>query len=126
MSGIYPYQGGIDQLHTRASPRQRGSGFLSGLKRFLIPLAKVALPHVAGAVADIVGGRGAVETLKSRGREAGADLIEKAGRNASELIRNDSEPAAKPKKRRATPPTKSVSKRKKVNTTPQKRKRGWN
>jgi len=81
------YQGGIPSLYTRQGVRQRGSGFLSGLKRFLVPLAKRALPHLAGAVGDLVGGKKPMDVLKLRGRQAGADLIETAGQQASGVLR---------------------------------------
>lgn len=105
---ITPYQGGMPSLHTRFAPRQRGGGFFSSLKRFLLPLAKTAMPHVAGAVGDLISGRGAVDILKSRGRAAGADIMERA----AGVIRDESTSPASPPpapapqkgiKRRATP-----------------------
>ena len=55
--------------------RQRGSGFLSSLKRFVIPLAKRALPHVVGAISDIASGGGVGESLKKRAADAGSDAL---------------------------------------------------
>jgi len=69
------YQGGIPYSTTRIGPYQRGSGFFSSMRRFLIPLAKTALPHVARAVGDVVSGKTIGDTLKSRGAEAGKDML---------------------------------------------------
>lgn len=66
------YTGGIPALNTR---RQRGGGFFSALKRFLIPVARTALPHVVGAVGDVLSGQSVGDTLKSRGMSAGADVL---------------------------------------------------
>lgn len=108
------YQGGIPSLYTRHGLRQqRGSGFLSGLKRFLLPLARRALPHVAGAVSDIVAGKEpVVDILKTRGRAAGADLIESAGRQASNALRQGIKRSSAPAN--ATPPKKRRQKRPRV------------
>lgn len=111
------YQGGIPSIYTRYSPRQRGGGFLSSLKRFLLPIAKTALPHLAGAVGDVVSGRDFKETLASRGRAAGAAAIREVGQQAADLIEPNVAPANKKYKRRATAPQKSFSakRRKKSN-----------
>jgi len=115
---ITPYQGGMPSLRTRHGPRQRGSGFFSSLKRFLLPIAKTALPHVAGAVGDLIGGRSAMETFKSRGRAAGADIIGKA----ADVIResppeNEVTSPRKGIKRKAAPIRTSVSTLKKKKKT---------
>lgn len=92
------YQGGIPSIYTKYGNRQQGSGFLSGLKRFLIPLARTALPHVAGVVGDLVSGKKPLETLKSRGRAAGADIIETVGEQASQALRKGIKRKQPPKK----------------------------
>lgn len=68
---ISTYRGGLPLLHTRTPPGQRGSGFLSTLKRFLVPIGKAVLPSVFGGVSDLMEGRSLGETAKSRGLEVG-------------------------------------------------------
>lgn len=114
-SAITPYQGGLPVLHTRYGPRQTGSGFFSSLKRFLIPIAKTAFPHVAGAVGDLVSGKSAKEVLKSRGRSAGASLLRGVGDMIDNREDNSSSAPSVPKKaykRKATVGKSSVSPKK--------------
>ena len=66
------YRGGLPVLHTR---RQRGSGFLSALKRYVLPIAKRALPHITGAISDIASGDSVKDTLKRRAADAGSDAL---------------------------------------------------
>jgi len=115
ISGVY--QGGIPSLHTRQGLRQQGSGFFSGLKRFLMPIARKALPHVAGAVGDLFAGQKPMEILKSRGREMGADMLETAGHQGSAALRR-----RKPIKRKAAKPS-SVSSAKQQRR--QQTKKSW-
>ena len=77
MSGlITPYQGGIPNLYTRSGRAgQRGGGFFSSLKRFLIPIGKAILPSLAGGAGDLLSGRGVKETLKKRGLDAGKSAL---------------------------------------------------
>lgn len=113
-SGFTPYQGGMPALYTRYGSRQRGSGFLSAMKRYLIPLARTALPHVAGAVGDIVSGKGLINTLKSRGRGAGADIL----REAANVI-GENPPSAG-----GSPPAKRVYKQARKTNTNRRKKGG--
>ena len=69
------YQGGIPIASTRYAPYQRGAGFFSVMRRFLTPLAKTALPHVARAVGDVVSGQSIGNTFKKRGAAAGKDML---------------------------------------------------
>lgn len=94
------YQGGIPISTTRYAPYQRGSGFLSSIGRFLIPLAKSALPHVARAVGDVVSGESLGKTLKTHGLEAGKDMLRTVADNVAP-------PPRKNYKRKAPPPKKS-------------------
>ena len=72
--GITPYQGGLPYLYTRGG-RQRGGGFFSSLKRFLIPMGRAVLPSLVRGVGDVISGRPVVETLKKRGLEAGKSAL---------------------------------------------------
>ena len=72
--GITPYQGGFPYLYTRGG-RQRGGGFFSSLKRFLIPMGRAVLPSLVRGVGDVISGRPVVETLKKRGLEAGKSAL---------------------------------------------------
>jgi len=134
ISGISPYQGGFPILHTRyrGGGSQRGAGFLSTIKRFLIPIAKTAMPHVFGAIGDVVQGKSALETLKSRGRAAGADVLH----GVADHLRGPHSGSAPANRTTAAPPTsapKKVYKRKRQQQPPQleqkptkKRQRQWN
>jgi len=98
MSASYEvFQGGYPVLHTR-SKQQRGSGFFSALKRFILPIARRLLPHAAGAVSDLASGKSISDTLKNRAASAGADVIETAagqGANAlRHLVNNSNQPPA--------------------------------
>ena len=69
---ISTYQGGIPYLYTRAGQAgQRGGGFFSSLKRFLIPIGKAILPSVVGGVGDLIEGKSVKDTVISRGKDAG-------------------------------------------------------
>lgn len=81
------YQAGMPSIYSGGA-RQRGSGFLSALKRFVLPLAKRVIPHVAGVVSDIAQGGDIKDTLKKRGMEAGADVLETAAGQGAQAIRN--------------------------------------
>ena len=72
--GITPYQGGLPYLYTRGG-RQRGGGFFSSLKRFLIPMGRAVLPSLVRGVGDVISGRPVVDTLKKRGLEAGKSAL---------------------------------------------------
>lgn len=84
-----------------------------------MPIAKTALPHVAGAVSDLIGGKSAMETLKTRGRALGADVTHRA----ADFIRGDgggddddvpsSRAIRKPIKRKKQPAKSSLPKKKK-------------
>ena len=98
------YRGGYPTLYSRR--RQRGGGFLSTLKRFLVPIAKTILPHAAGAFSDVVSGKDLKQTLKSRALAAGADVLEGAGQVGSSMMRGAAAPSPPP------PPPAKVYKRK--------------
>ena len=66
LSGLY--------LYTRGG-RQRGGGFFSSLKRFLIPMGRAVLPSLVRGVGDVMSGRPVVDTLKKRGLEAGKSAL---------------------------------------------------
>ena len=72
--GIIPYQGGLPYLYTRGG-RQRGGGFFSSLKRFLIPMGRAVLPSLVRGVEDVMSGLPVVDTLKKRGLEAGKSAL---------------------------------------------------
>ena len=79
-ANINSFQGGIPYLYTRSGHGQRGSGFFSSLKRFLIPIGKAVLPSVVGGVSDLVSGKSFGETAKKRGLAAGKDALGAAAR----------------------------------------------
>lgn len=110
---IDPYQGGMPLLYSRYGPRQTGSGFFSSLKRFLIPIAKSTLPHLAGAVGDLVSGKSVMDVAKSRGRAAGASLLH----NAADMMQQPSNASLKNYKRKAPVRKKPVSSAKRVKTS---------
>lgn len=125
MSNAYEvYQGGYPVLHSTRKYGQRGSGFFSSLKKFVLPIAKKLLPHAAGAVSDLVSGRSVKDTLKSRAADAGADVVEAAANHGAQALRNLSSSnkpttsfvaAPKKYKRKAMQaPTQSLSKRKRT------------
>ena len=87
MSNIATYQGGLMPLYTRGPiGGQRGSGFFSSLKRFLIPIGKAVLPSLFRGASDLISGRPLAETAKSRGLEAGKRAI---GALANSVFNND-------------------------------------
>lgn len=103
------YTGGIPPLNSR---RQRGAGFLSTLKRFLVPIAKTVLPQVVGAVGDVLGGKSALDTLKSRGRAAGAGAMHSVADTLSPNAPPPPPPPPKRKyKRNAASPQKRIRKK---------------
>ncbi len=97
------YRGGLPILHSR---RQRGSGFLSVLKRFALPIAKKLFSHAApqmfGAVTDIFSGGDVKDTLKRRATQVGSSLL----RDVADTV----SPPAK-RRRAARPPTKKKYKK---------------
>lgn len=98
------YTGGIPPLNSR---RQRGAGFLSTLKRFLVPIAKTVLPQVVGAVGDVLGGKSALDTLKSRGRAAGAGAMH----SVADTLSPNAPPPKRKYKRNAASPQKRIRKK---------------
>lgn len=63
---MIPFQGGLPSYTTRS--RQRGSGFLSAAKRFLLPVAKRGLKELVGGVGDVISGNKSVgEAFAERG-----------------------------------------------------------
>jgi len=121
MSNFQVYQGGIPSLQTRRQGlRQQGSGFLSGLKRFLMPIAKKALPHIAGAVGDLVSGEKPLDVLKARGRAVGADLIDSLGGQASTALRKGIKRGASPQKS-----TKPKQRRQRVTAAASRQRKHW-
>lgn len=106
------YQGGLPPLYTRyAAHGQRGAGFLSSVKRFLIPIAKTVLPHVVGGVTDLVSGQDIKTTLKRRGLDAGKSVL-KTAVDSITAPSTEASPTPMPKKaykRKKTPRPKSVS-----------------
>lgn len=100
---INPFQGGLPAYRTRYN--QRGSGFLSALKRFVVPIARTVLPHVLGGVSDVVRGDSTpMQALKRRG----ADLVT----NVAAPHTSDSRPPTKKYKRAVPPPQKKQKKKK--------------
>ena len=86
---IVSYQGGIPFLYTRAGARgQRGSGFFSALKRFLIPIGKAVLPSVFSGVSDVLAGKSVGETLKRRGLEVGKKALGATVRQVVDTMSN--------------------------------------
>lgn len=73
------YRGGLPVLPPTYR-RQRGSGFLSAIGRFAMPIlksvGKAILPSVAGGVGDLIEGSATpMEILKRRAAEAGKNVI---------------------------------------------------
>ena len=75
MSEIATYRGGLTPIYTRSPLGQRGSGFLSSLKRFLIPIGKAVLPSVFRGAKDLLSGKALGETVKNRAVEAGKQAL---------------------------------------------------
>ena len=111
MSGlITPYQGGIPNLYTRSGRAgQRGGGFFSSLKRFLIPIGKAILPSLAGGAGDLLSGRGVKETLKKRGLDAGKSALGAVLQTAGGGGEEAATPPSKKYKRAPAPRKGSVS-----------------
>ena len=93
LTGVF--QGGLPILPYRR--RQRGSGFLSQLRRHALPIlqetGKAALPMAAGLLTDLVQGKTPTTArLKQMGRDIGAQAIESTVNQAGELIRSKAPP----------------------------------
>ena len=105
---IVSYQGGIPFLYTRAGARgQRGSGFFSTLKRFLIPIGKAVLPSVFSGVSDVLAGKSVRETLKRRGLEVGKKALGATVRQVVDTMSNgnkEMEEVGRPDAESPTPP----------------------
>lgn len=98
------FQGGFPVI-TR---RQRGSGFFSTLKRYLIPIGKAILPHAAGMVGDVLGGETIGTSLRKRGRSAAKDTLQSV---ASTAFGNEENAAPSTKRRKKAPPIKKKTTR---------------
>ncbi len=117
-----PFQGGLPVYTTRY--RQRGSGFFSSAKRFLMPLAKQGLHEVVGGIGDVISGKKSVKealidragNLASSGLDAAKELIAKRKR-ASTVD------TPVPKKKRKAPPAKRRQQIGKKRNVPQKKKK---
>lgn len=68
---ITPYQGGVPLLYTRVGAGQRGAGFFSSLKRYLLPIGRALVPSAVGAVGDLMSGKSIGEIARTRGVTAG-------------------------------------------------------
>jgi len=105
---IVPFQGGFPAKSGRG--RHSGTGFFSFLKRFVVPLAKKALPHIVGGISDVVKGDDPKDVLKRRGTSAAHQLIDHvAGQPAASPATQSTEgppPAKKAKKTKKPPPKK--------------------
>lgn len=98
-----PYEGGLPVLTTRS--RQRGTGFLSAARRYLLPVARTALPHVFGAIKDVVSGEKDVKSaLLGRAKDFGGDVLSEVKERFFKS----------PRKRAAPPPQKVSAKKKKI------------
>lgn len=125
MTTISPYQGGMPLLYSRVGAGQRGAGFFSSLRKFLVPIGKALLPSAIGAAGDLIGGKSLGEIVKSRGPGAGrrvlgaaATTLAKQFAGGDDIGGGDEEAAATPSppkkyKKAHAPPKKSVVKRKK-------------
>ena len=109
--GITPYQGGLSYLYSRGG-RQRGGGFFSSLKRFLIPMGRAVLPSLVRCVGDVMSGRPVVDTLKKRGLEAGKSaligVMKREAKRAAETEEEEEMEASLPKMyKRGSPRTRA-------------------
>lgn len=87
-SGISTYQGGIPFVYGRPGRGQRGGGFLSSLKRFLIPIGKAVLPSLIGGAADVILEKKPLsDTLKKRGFEAGKKALGATMHTAGDMLK---------------------------------------
>ena len=100
---IQTFQGGLPPLRTKYN--QHGTGFLSALKRFVVPLAQSVLPSIFGGVADVVRGDA---TPKEIIRKRGAEVLDTVGDHVgSHRFDNDDDNATHkppPVKRYKKPP----------------------
>ena len=115
------FRGGIPILPLRRRS-QRGSGFLSTLKRFVVPLATKAaasvIPRVAqGASNVILRGASPLDQLKQQAKGAAMDLLKSGAQMAAEAVGISAPPPARkrrppPAGRRAKVPAKKARKKK--------------
>jgi len=96
------YQGGLPSL--RSKYNQHGSGFLSALKRFVVPLAKKVIPHMLGGVSDVISGDATpMEALKRRGGDALGSVLNPGGPPTKKYKRGPAQRRKpKPKKKNRT------------------------
>jgi len=104
---IVPFQGGFPAKSGRG--RHTGTGFFSFLKRFVVPLAKKALPHIVGGISDVVKGDDPKDVLKRRGANAAHQLIDHVAGQPSASPATEGPPSAK--KAKKTPASKKKKKR---------------
>ena len=109
-------------MYGRPGRGQKGGGFFSSLKRFLIPIGKALLPSVLGGASDVLLDKKPLkETLKRRGLEAGKRALGATMNTAGEMLgghNNNNDDAAPPSppppkkyKRRSNAPKKQPVKR---------------
>ena len=93
------YLGGLPVLHknnngqrgrggSKRFKQQRGKGFFSTLKRFLLPLAKRILPHAFGVAKDVAEGKPIASVLKSKAADVGAELLQEGADYATEKLKS--------------------------------------
>ena len=109
------YQGGIPYAYSmRSRGTQRGAGFFSSAKKFLLPIGKAILPQVFGGVADVLLKKQPMgEVLQKRGLKAGKRAFGAVVRTMG--ADDEDEPAVVPAKKykRKVAPAKKPQKKKK-------------